>query len=233
MSSESQLNSSEIISESWVALSPQLALVAGLSLVFSIGMGILAMVHVVGYLLMAPLTIGYLKCLVQIRNKQVFQFSDLFWCFHNMNRMIHSILLSLIVPLGYLGFILLIPGIWWVVASCFSNVLFLIGPEDSIGAIKKSMALVKGRWWNIANLLGLVFLINFAGALCFAVGLLVSLPVTTLALFIAAEKLLRIPALTPPQFVETKIPESPAVSVTSVNTMNTSETSADSPVVAP
>jgi hypothetical protein len=193
----SKLIYSDILNESWKSLKGQLPLVAGLSLVFTVGLLVLFKIPFLGQAVMGPFSLGYLKCLLRIRSNETIGYSDFFWGFQEMNRFVHALLLSVLISLGYLGFIfLLIPGIWWMVASTFANAIFVMGTEDCIEALKKSIALVQGRWWNVAGLIGVLCLINFAGAMCFAIGIFISLPVATLALYIAAEKLL---LTTPPQ----------------------------------
>ncbi len=189
--SEFKLKYTDVVEESWNSFRDQLPLTAGLSLVFICGMAVLFYIPVFGHFLMSPFGLGYLKCLIQIRKKEKFDFPDFFWAFSNLNRFIHATLLGFLIALGYLGFILLlVPGIWWFVVTTFSNVIFISGTEDCIAAIKKSMQMVEGRWWNVAGLIGFLSLINLAGAMFFLIGVIISLPVTTLALYIAFEKLL-------------------------------------------
>ena len=209
--SELKLKYSEVIEESWKSIRDQLPLTAGLSLVFMAGMAVLFYIPVVGHILMAPFALGYLKCLIQIRKKENFGYSEFFWAFSNLNRFIHSALLGFLITLGYLGFILLlVPGIWWFVVSSFSNVIFISGTEDCIEAIKKSMQLVQDRWWNVAGLIGAFSLLNLAGAMFFFIGVIISLPVTTLGLYIAFEKLvLRIPPASEAVTVESHSATSP------------------------
>lgn len=186
-----KLQYGEIFDSAWKALKDDLALVAGLSLVYGFAVWVVCLIPFLGQLLTGPMAMGYMRCLIQIRAKQVIGYEDFFWGFINLNRLLHAVLLSAIVFLGTaLGFILLIiPGIWFLVSSVFSNPLFLLEKQDAIEAIKKSFDLSKGRWLNIFGFMVCIGMLNIAGALCFVIGLLVSAPITTMAIILATEKL--------------------------------------------
>lgn len=186
-----KLRYSEILSSAWNSIRDELALVAGLTVVSFFGIWVFNLIPFLGYVVAAPLGLGYLKCLQQIRFKQVITYKDFFWAFLKLNRLLHVVLMNILVYLGtVIGFILFIlPGIWFMVASVFSSAAFLLYAEDSVGSIQRSMTIVKHRWWNIFGFGFVLLLINMAGAICFAVGLLVSIPVSAVATLIAFEKL--------------------------------------------
>jgi hypothetical protein len=193
---------SDILGSAWKGIKEDLALVGGLTLVYFVGLAVAGQVPLIGVLFSMPLTAGYFRCLLKIRHREVIGFEDFLWGFWNFNRFLHLILLYAFVWLGGLvGFVLLvIPGIWWFVVTSFSSQIIVLKHVDSVEAIKKSMALVEGRWWNIFGFGFKIFLVNLAGLLCFFIGLLVAFPVTAMAGLIAAEKLLaELPPSSPPQ----------------------------------
>jgi len=196
----------EVLDSAWKSIRDDLPLAAALTAVFGFGVWVLNLVPFLGYLVIGPLSLGYIKCLQQIRLKQVIGYQDFLWAFLNFNRFLHAVLLSVLINFGMiLGFILLlIPGIWFAVASCFSNVSFLFRKEDSIDAIKRSMEIVKNRWWNVFGFGMVLLMINLAGALCLFIGLLISAPVSALATIIAFERLSKTVQLPPrePAFQE-------------------------------
>ncbi len=182
---------SEVLKESWAALKSDLALVAGLTAVYFFGVWVINHIPVVNVLVVGPLLMGYVKCLIQIRKKEVIGYQDFFWAFQDFNRLAHAVILGILGTIGMaIGFVLLIvPGIWFLVANYFASTIFVTQKEDGIEAIKMSMDLVKGRWWNIAGFIFMVFLLNVAGGFCFLIGLLVTAPVSVLASVVALEKL--------------------------------------------
>jgi hypothetical protein len=182
---------SDIFGESWKAIKDDLALVAGLSLVYFFGAWVLAHIPLINFLVLGPLAMGYLRCLMQIRKKETIGYQDFFWGFLDFNRFLNIIILHLLISFGTaLGFILLIvPGIWFVVSTLFAMSIFVTEKSDGITAIQKSIELCKGRWWNIAGFVLVISLINMAGVLCLGIGILLSIPISFLSMLIALEKL--------------------------------------------
>lgn len=68
---------------------------------------------------------------------------------------------------------------------------YLILQKDikALDAVKESFRITKGHWWNLAYLTLLVALINIVGAIALLVGLLVSVPVSMLAMVHVYKKL--------------------------------------------
>lgn len=194
-----KLGYSEIFSEAWAAIKEELALVAGLTFVVCFGMWVLSHIPYINIVLSGGVWIGYMRCLLQIQKKESMGFSDFFWGFTDLNRLLHIVILNFLQLLGIgLGFLfLIIPGIWFMVAGSFAPSIFATTKQDGIEAIKQSMDLVKGRWFNIAGFMFIQALINIAGALCFGIGMLISIPVSVLALLIALKKLQAMTPVTP------------------------------------
>lgn len=182
---------SEVLDSAWKSLKDDLALVAGLTFVWLVGAGLVNAIPMLGNVLSFPLLAGYVRCLLKIRAKENFGYEDFFWGFLNFNRLLHLVLANLLIGLGMVvGLILLlVPGIWWIIASFFTLQNMVLKDVDSVGAIQTSMQQVKGRWWNIFGFALVIGLLNIAGALCFFVGLLVSIPVSALAVVIATEQI--------------------------------------------
>ncbi|MFN7729779.1 MAG: hypothetical protein ACK5P7_11535 [Bdellovibrio sp.] len=182
---------SDLFDKSWNAIKDQLALVAGLTLVYGVGLAAISMIPFAGSFLSAPFTAGYMVCLLKIRAKQDIDYNDVFWGFQNFNRFAQLLLAGFIVGiLMILGFFfLVIPGIWFLVASSLTTAYLVLNDGDAITSMKKSLAAVQGNWWHVCGLLIVLGLLAFAGALCFFVGLLIAMPVATLMTLGAAEAL--------------------------------------------
>jgi hypothetical protein len=179
----------QLIQRSWDIIKSNLALSVGLTVVLSLAAMALNMIPFVGGLLVTPITIGYLVCLLKLRRNEEFSWEDFFWAFADLNRVLHLTILTLITGLGaMIGFILLIvPGIWFSIASSLAIPIFVLGEKDGVAAVKKSMEIVKGRWTWFFGLFFVLALLNLAGALCLLLGLLFTIPVSTLVAVIAYE----------------------------------------------
>lgn len=196
---------SEIFDSAWKSIKDDLALSAGLTLVFLVAAGVCSKIPFVGTIVSLPLGAGYIRCLLKIRAKETMGYGDFFWGFSNLNRLLHLILLNLLIGIGgAIGLVLLvIPGVWWFVATGFGLQIFVLKDVDAVEALKSSLALVKGRWWNVFGLTLTGGLLVMAGFICLFVGALIAIPVATLAMVFAAEKLMADPQIlnpsTPPE----------------------------------
>jgi uncharacterized membrane protein len=182
---------SEVFNGAWAAIKDDLALVMGLTLVILFGSWVVMLVPYIGFVLVAPLSLGYYRALMKIRQKQTIGYEDVLWGFTDFNRLLHALILNLIISVGLaFGLCLLVfPGIWFLVAALFAWPLFATDTPDGVQAIQKSIALVKGRWWNVAGFSFFSFLLLMAGSLFFGIGILITLPLFTIANVIAVEKL--------------------------------------------
>lgn len=180
----------EIMNRSWDVTKDNMALLAGLTLVWWLGMGAMSFLPVVGWMVTAPLTAGYYKSLMKIRAKGTVEFTDIFWGFLDFNRFIHLVLLSFLVTIivCVASLLFIIPGIYYGVATFFATQAFVLYGDDSVGAIRKSIAMVKGRWWWTAEFLFMIALLNFLGFICVVIGLFISTPMTQLMTLEFAER---------------------------------------------
>lgn len=98
-----------------------------------------------------------------------------FWSF-----LVATFLTGVVVVLGLIAFI--IPGI--ILALMFFFVKFLVIDRDMnpVDAMKESIRITKGNRFELLVLALLVLVLNVVGALCIGLGLLISVPVTSLAL---------------------------------------------------
>jgi uncharacterized membrane protein len=105
-----------------------------------------------------------------------------FWKYLGM-----SILLALAVVAGLI--LLIVPGIILALMFMFAPFIVIergLGPIDSMN---ESSRITRGHKWPLLGLLALLVLINLLGVLALVVGLLVSIPVSTLA-FVHAYRVL-------------------------------------------
>lgn len=91
-----------------------------------------------------------------------------------------SLVVAIVVILGLLA--LIVPGIILAIAFSMAPYLVLEKRVWPMSALKQSWNLTKGSWLNLF-LLGLVLVvINFVGAMLLMIGLLVTIPVSMLAM---------------------------------------------------
>ncbi len=192
ISQRMELNSTEILKRAWREMSGNIPLFAALTAVFGVVIWVSSMIPFLSILISAPLGFGLTVCIQKLRRNENFGFEDFFWGFLDFNRYLHGLIYGALTTAGiFLGILFFVfPGVWFMVAVTFASVIFVVKRQDGVEAIRKSIELVKGRWWNIAGFLGWIFVINFLGALCFVIGLLVTAPLSALAMILATEALL-------------------------------------------
>jgi len=105
-----------------------------------------------------------------------------FWKF-----LVASILVGFAIGIGLV--LLIVPGILAMLFFMFSTVIVVDRDLGPIEAMKESMRIGRGYRWSLLGLVALLALIVFVGMLAFFVGLLVAMPVATLA-FIHAYRVL-------------------------------------------
>src|SRR3989344_2410515 len=107
-------------------------------------------------------------------------FGDL-WAPHPFWKFIGgSILVGVIVILGLI--LLIVPGVIWASRYLFVPYLLMERRSSPFEALKESARITYGHKWQLLGLLGLTMLINILGAILLLVGLLVSIPVSALAM---------------------------------------------------
>ena len=91
-----------------------------------------------------------------------------------------TILNGLIVVIGLV--LLIVPGIILALMLIFTPYIVVDRELGPIKALKESARMTKGHWWELFILLVLVLLLNIVGAVALLVGLLVTIPTTSLAI---------------------------------------------------
>lgn len=138
--------------------------------------------------LVPPLVAGFY--LVANRMSQG-EYADFQNYFDGFKYMLPLIIVNLITGIFILcGIILLIlPGIYLGVGYLFSLLFVLFGGFDFWQAMEYSRQLVHTNWWKFFGFVLVLFLINIAGLLCLVVGLLVTIPLTYLSVYVLFEEL--------------------------------------------
>lgn len=100
----------------------------------------------------------------------------------------------LVGAITLVGFILLvIPGIIAIVALLFATYLVVDRKMGPVEAVKESAKITKGHRWKLLGLVIVLGLLNFLGAIALMIGLLVTVPVSMIAIVHAYRTLARKP----------------------------------------
>jgi|SRR3989344_522513 len=107
---------------------------------------------------------------------------DLFW-----NYFAASIVVSIIVGVGFI--LLIVPGVILALMFLFTTYLIVDKKLGPIEALKESNRITKGKKWQLLVLMLAIIGVNILGFIGLLVGLLISIPVSTLAIVYVYRKL--------------------------------------------
>ncbi len=97
---------------------------------------------------------------------------------------------SVYMVVVFVGLVLLIaPGIWLSVRLMFFGGFVVDKGLDPIESLKRSFQVTSGRFWDLLLFVIIMLCVNALGIICLGVGLLITLPLTSLALFHIYRKL--------------------------------------------
>jgi len=146
------------------------------------------LIALVSFVLDMVVQIGLIRISLSFCRGEKGNFSDLFSGFPVLLKFIGgSIVYGLIVLGGTL--LLIVPGVIWAIKYQFYSYLIVeegLGPVD---AIKRSGVLTQGVKWNLFFFGFLLTALNLLGALCFMIGLLVTIPTSMVAFAYVYRKL--------------------------------------------
>jgi len=173
-----------LLEKSWAALNKNIGLGIGITIAYFIAQVIFVKIPVIGLFFGFLFTPGYLLCLNSLRKNEAPDLNQFIWGLSDFNRVLQllalNILSGVIISIGFI--LLIIPGIYLFVSLTFNQIIFCLDVQDAPLCMKKSMALVKNRWWYVHNLYLWLFLLNLLGLIAFGIGLLVTIPLTYLIL---------------------------------------------------
>lgn len=125
---------------------------------------------------------------------QVPQFNDFFKGFNFFVKILICIILVGIVTI--LAFIcLVLPAIYFSVAVTLALPIAIFSNSDAWESINFSRRIIHINWWKAFFFIIALALLNVAGVLCLGVGILVTLPVTYIAIYLLFADLLGISEL--------------------------------------
>lgn len=156
------------------------ALDAASSSLFSKTLGLTWVAVLVNWAIEVLASIGLISFMLKAHdNPAGAQLSDL-WNPQPFWRYLGAYILLILIVLG--GFILLIvPGIIWAIMFGFAMYVVIDRGKGPMEALRESARITKGHRWMLLRLGVLSALVALLGIICLAVGILVAIPVTTLA----------------------------------------------------
>jgi hypothetical protein len=121
------------------------------------------------------LTAGYYFVAFQLARGRSAVFGDFFQGFNKFLPIFLTALVSgILIAIGFV--LLILPGIYLIVAYLFAQPLVIDKGADFWQAMETSRQLITKKWFSFFGLLLLIFLLNFVGAIPLGLGLLITIP---------------------------------------------------------
>jgi hypothetical protein len=137
-------------------------------------------------LVSGPMSAGFFIVARKIRKGEPYEFGTFFKGFdYFVPLLLYSLIGGILTVLGFVA--LIIPGIYLSIAWMFSILFIVFGEMEFWDGMEFSRKLITKKWWSFFGLAILLFLINFAGALVFLVGLIFTVPISFCAIYAAFE----------------------------------------------
>lgn len=144
------------------------------------GSGIIGLIgFLIGLAASTVVTIAYARLALSVQTGEHVSWEGL-WAPENfLNMLGATILQSIVVVIGFI--LLIIPGIIVSLMLCFTQLLVVDQKKNPIEAMKESYRLTKGHLFQLFLFVLTLLVINIVGAILLLVGLLVSIPVSLIA----------------------------------------------------
>ena len=141
----------------------------------------LILIRIVSSFLQVVMSMGLIRISLRFVDNQEAETRDLFSCFHLFFRYLFaSIIFAVFVLLGLV--LLIVPGIILALKFQFYDYFIIDKELGIVESIEKSGKITEGALWELFRFAIILIGINILGALCFGVGLLVSIPTSMLAM---------------------------------------------------
>jgi uncharacterized membrane protein len=132
----------------------------------------------------APLSVGYAIVARKISRGETHEFGDFFKGFDYFGQLFLGGLVSgIFVVIGII--LCIIPGIYLGVAYTWTSFIIVFAGKEFWTAMETSRKVVSKNWFSFLGFFIVLFLINILGALALGVGLLVTAPASSIALYAA------------------------------------------------
>lgn len=133
------------------------------------------------FLVKSFIDIGVIKVSLSFVDGLTSKYEDLFKGMPLFLKYLGAILIFIVlVAIGLV--LLIVPGIIVGIRLMFFGALIVDKGLDPVEALKRSFAMTKGKTWDLFLFTLLILVINLAGLICLGVGLIITLPLTSIAL---------------------------------------------------
>ncbi len=143
----------------------------------------LSAIPIVGFLvtiLMLPLNIGFAIVTDKYLNGEAYEFRDFFGGYQKFGELLGvGLLVMLLTLLGFAACVL--PGVYLAVAYLFASSFVYFNGVDIWTAMEGSRKLITPRWFEFFVFGLLAFVIMLVGAIACGIGVLVAIPVISIA----------------------------------------------------
>jgi uncharacterized membrane protein len=175
------------INKAWAILNKDIGSFIGFTAIYLAINVVLGLIPFVGSLasivINAPLGIGFAIVTSKIMNEEAYTFNDFFKGFDYVGQLFLGGLVSGIF--AFLGFLLLIiPGIYLGIAYSWVSIIIVFAGYEFWDAMEASRKVITKQWFSIFLFLIVFGFINLAGMLVCGIGILVTLPLTSIAVFV-------------------------------------------------
>jgi len=181
------VNVQEYIKQGWEMFKGHIGEFVGFTLLIFVASAVSAKLAFVSFLfsaIAASFYAGYAIAAFRLLSGQSFEFADFFKGFNYFLPLFFAALAGgFLVCIGFV--LLLIPGIYLVVAYMFTTYLILDYRMEFWQAMEISRQIITKNWFAFFGFAFALFAINFLGGLAFGIGLLVTIPVTACAAAVA------------------------------------------------
>ncbi len=144
---------------------------------------------IVSAILSLIIQVGIIKIVLDLHDGKPLNLANLYSMFHLAPRFIGaSVLYGLMILVGLV--LLIIPGIYLAIKLQFYSFLIVDKNAGVVDSLKKSWAITKGVELNLFLFTLVIVILNILGAIALLVGLLVTIPTTTMASVYVYRKLL-------------------------------------------
>ncbi|MBC7450247.1 MAG: hypothetical protein H7259_02030 [Cytophagales bacterium] len=144
---------------------------------------------IVSFIFSTIFSAGFYIVSKKINANENVEFNDLFGGFELSVKLILITILSTV--LISIGFLLLIPGIYLLVAYALAIPIALFSEEGIWDTMEASRKIVTKNWFRFLLFFLLLLLFNIAGAVLLLVGLLVTIPVSIISIYVIYDDMMK------------------------------------------
>jgi len=159
-----------------------------LTMLISGALGFIPLVGtLVNWVISPALSFGYVIVSRKIKYNEPYTFSNFFDGFHKFGPLfVGTLLAALMIILGFIC--LVIPGIYLAVCYSFASYFIWYNMDNGYwDALEKCRKFITKRWWQVFVLFLAILGVNILGVICLVVGLLVSIPVSIISIYVFYE----------------------------------------------